>query len=393
MSKKFTFIDLFAGIGAFHIALERLGGKCVFASEIDAEAIKTYEENFNINPNFNIFDVDEKDIPKHDVLCAGFPCQPFSNAGNKKGFVDTRGTLFFEIERILKHHKTKYIILENVKHLINHDDGRTYNVITKHLKEIGYILTKEPIVLSPHHIGIPQNRERLFILGIHKDYIDDEYIDISVPNKKDYPKTSMYDALDKRIDNYGDYAISSYEEKVLRAWDVFLKHFKNENIKMCSPVLVEEFDATYDYSHFPKWKQSYCQKNRELYKENKEFIDTWKKVFNVDTFKKRDKKFEWQAGKDVNSVYDTLIQLRQSGVRCKKNDTFPTLVAIVQTSIVAKYLRRITPREAARLQSFPETYILHPVDKYAYKQLGNSANVDVIIYLAEQLLKIKTKEN
>ena len=106
---SFTFIDLFAGIGAFHLALEKLGGKCVFASEIDKYAIETYKKNFNMNSDCNIFNIDEKDIPKHDVLCAGFPCQPFSNAGNKKGFTDTRGTLFFEIERILKYHKTKYI--------------------------------------------------------------------------------------------------------------------------------------------------------------------------------------------------------------------------------------------------------------------------------------------
>ena len=172
--QQFEFIDLFAGIGAFHVALEEMGGKCVFAAEIDKNAVKVYEDNFGMNANNDMFKIDPKDVPKHDVLCAGFPCQPFSNAGHKLGFSDTRGTLFFEIERVLKEHKTKFIILENVKHLVNHDNGNTYKVIINHLKDLGYILTKEPLIISPHQIGIPQNRERIFIIGIHKDYCNKE---------------------------------------------------------------------------------------------------------------------------------------------------------------------------------------------------------------------------
>ena len=146
MSHKFTFVDLFAGIGAFHLALESLGGECVFASEIDKNAIKTYKKNFGIDPEFNMIDVNPEDIPKHDVLCAGFPCQPFSIGGHKLGFEDTRGTLFFEIEKILKYHKTKYIIMENVKYMLGHNDGHTYATIIEHLKDLGYVLTEKPIV-------------------------------------------------------------------------------------------------------------------------------------------------------------------------------------------------------------------------------------------------------
>lgn len=390
MENKFKFIDLFAGIGAFHIAMESLGGECVFASEIDKYAIETYAENFNIDSNNDIIKTKAEDIPKHDVLCAGFPCQPFSNAGNKKGFVDTRGTLFFEIERILKYHKTKYIILENVKHLVNHDNGNTYRVIMEHLNDLGYVTTKEPIIISPHHIGVPQNRERIFILGIHKDYYDGEYIDIKIPEKDEIKRTNIYNVLEKG-DVEDKYKITSYEAEVLLAWDTFLKYFKENNIRMCSPVLVDEFGATYDYSEFQDWKQKYCESNRKLYKENKEFIDKWLISFDVKNFKKRDRKFEWQAGKNTPSVYDSLIQLRQSGVRCKKTDTFPALVAIVQTSIVGKYKRRITPREAARLQSFPEDYKLNPNESKAYKQLGNSANVEVIKYLTKQLFDVELK--
>lgn len=382
---KFKFIDLFAGIGAFHLAMKDLGGECVFAAEIDEDAIETYQENFHMNSRNNVCKIEPKDIPKHDVLCAGFPCQPFSNAGNKKGFSDTRGTLFFEIERILQYHKTKYIVLENVKHLIKHDNGNTYRVIIEHLQNLGYILSATPIVLSPHQIGIPQNRERIFILGIHQDYLEQPEIKIHLP--EDIEKTTMYSILDTK-EKREDYKISEYEEKCLIAWEEFLQHFKINNIPMCSPILIDEFGETYDYSDLQQWKQQYCKKNRELYLNNKEFIDKWLKKYDVKNFKKRDRKFEWQAGKFSNSVFDTLVQLRQSGIRCKKTNTFPALVAIVQTSIVAKYKRRITPREAARLQSFPETYILNKSDAKAYKQLGNSANVEVIKYLAKQLFEI-----
>lgn len=376
------FIDLFCGIGAFHTALKQLDSdnECVFASEIDKWAINTYEKNYKMNCNYDITKVDEKDIPAHDILCAGFPCQPFSNAGHKKGFTDTRGTLFFEIERILKYHRPKYIILENVKHLVKHDNGNTYKVIMDSIHKLGYITTKEPLIISPHQLGIPQNRERLFIVGIHKQYIDSDYIKIEMP--KESKIKNIYEILDKTVDT--KYSISKYEEMVLTAWNEFkinLQHFS-------TPVLFDEFGQTYDYSHFPLWKQKYCEKNRKLYLENKEFIDVWAEKYKVKDFKLRDRKFEWQAGTYVNTVWDCLIQLRQSGIRCKKPITYPALVAMVQTSIVGKRRRRITPREAARLQSFPETFILDSNEQKAYKQLGNSINVEVILHIAKQLLAL-----
>jgi len=380
---KFKFIDLFSGIGAFHTALEQLGGECVFASDIDKYSIDIYQKNYGLNSDFDITKVNENDIPYHDVLCGGFPCQAFSNAGNKRGFDDTRGTLFFEIKRILEKHKTKYIILENVKHLLKHDDGKTWIIIKNNLEELGYIMTEHPIIMSPHYIGIPQNRERIFILGIHNSVgKNKKFLDIKVPEKKDLPKTSIYDVLDKEVPD--KYKITQYEERILNAWDNFHKGIKIEVYGF--PVWVEEFGKDYDYSDFPKWKQDYVIKNRKLYLENKDFIDCWFKEYNVNDFKLRDKKFEWQAGKDYKSVWETAIQFRQSGIRCKKTDYFPTLVAMVQTPIVGKYKRRITPREAARLQSFPENFNLHEIDQKAYKQFGNSANVKIIKYLAEQLL-------
>mgnify|MGYP003314367734 CR=1 FL=1 len=219
MSMTFKFIDLFAGIGGFHQAMTQLGGECVFASEIDKFAASVYKNNYGIDPLSDITEVDEKDIPKHDVLCAGFPCQAFSVAGSQAGFCDeTRGTLFFEIERILKYHHTKYIILENVKNLVRHDKGRTWKVIKEHLHNIGYRLTEEPIILSPHHFGTPQLRERVIILGIYDPMHINEPLHIDVGTLKTKNDNNIYSVLD-HTNNISD--ISEYEESVLNMWNEF----------------------------------------------------------------------------------------------------------------------------------------------------------------------------
>lgn len=173
MDNKFTFIDLFAGIGGFRLALESIGGKCVFSSEINDHACKMYEENFGDNPYCDITTLDPKNIPDFDILCAGFPCQSFSICGKQKGFIDkTRGTLFFDIVRILKEKKPKAFILENVKNLTTHDKGRTLTIITDTLNDLGYSVNYK--VLNAKNFGIPQNRERILIVGsrdgIHFDF-------------------------------------------------------------------------------------------------------------------------------------------------------------------------------------------------------------------------------
>ncbi len=380
---EFTFIDLFAGIGGFHQAMKALGGKCVFASEIDSEAACTYKQNYGIDPLNDITKTSEQDIPPHDVLCGGFPCQAFSNAGHKKGFEDTRGTLFFDVARIIKYHKPKYVFLENVKHLFKHDNGNTWRVIKQTLLDLGYVMSRDEIITSPEEIGIPQNRPRMYIMAVRKDIINKDFLDFKRPVFDG--KTSIYSVLDEVVDE--KYDISDYENEILTAWDVFKK---GVNISVFGyPVWVDEFGLDYDYSSFPDWKQEYVRKNRELYNTHKDFIDKWMIEYKVKDFKLRDRKFEWQAGAEYESVWDTSIQLRQSGIRCKKTDYFPALVAMVQIPIVAKYKRRLTPRECARLQSFPEDFIINPKDHIAYKQFGNSLNVELVKFYAEQLLEMK----
>src|SRR5699024_3344706 len=165
--KDYTYIDLFAGIGGFHTAMEKFGAKCVYASEMDKHAAITYFNNYGIKPDGDITLVDAEEIPDHDILCAGFPCQPFSISGNRKGFEDTRGTLFFDIARIVKEKQPKLLFMENVKNFATHDKGTTLETVTATLQELGYTLYHK--VLNASHFGLPQNRERIYMVAIRKD--------------------------------------------------------------------------------------------------------------------------------------------------------------------------------------------------------------------------------
>ena len=381
--KKFKFIDLFAGIGGFHQAMVQLGGECVLASEIDKYAIETYQENYKINSQIDIRDLKEEDVPEHDVLCAGFPCQAFSKAGKQEGFDDeTRGTLFFEIERILKYHHPKFIILENVRNLASHDKGRTWKTIEEHLHKAGYRLTPRPLIVSPHHFGTPQLRERVVILGIYDPKNANQPLNINLGKHQKKNDNSIYSILDEgKVDE--KYNISEIEEKVLTMWDEF---YQGIDLKVIGfPIWFEWFkkEAPDD---FQPWKKEFVRKNNELYQNNKEFIDSWiEKWDNLDWCNKTQKKFEWQAGETIKSVWEGLIQFRHSGIRVKTPTCFPALVAMVQIPIIGKYKRRLTVEEAARLQDFPENFIPNENDQQAYKQFGNAVNVEVIKRCAEKL--------
>lgn len=179
-SKGLRVIDLFAGMGGFRIAFQNNGCQCVFSSEIDKNACNTYELNFGEQPSGDITKIDAKDIPEFDILCAGFPCQPFSIAGRRLGFEDTRGTLFFDVVRILKEKKPSAFLLENVKGLVSHNNGKTLDTIVNTLHEIGYNLKWQ--VLNAKDYGVPQNRERWYCIGILKEIASEE--EIVFPNKK-----------------------------------------------------------------------------------------------------------------------------------------------------------------------------------------------------------------
>lgn len=386
---KFTFIDLFAGIGGFHQAMVKLGGECVFASEIDKYAIDTYQKNYGIDSNHNIREIDYENnrLPDHDVLCAGFPCQTFSKAGKQEGFNDeTKGTLFFEIERILKNHHTKYIILENVRNLASHNHGNTWDTIYRHLKALGYRLTPKPIILSPHQIGVPQLRERVVILGVYDPQKVNEDLIISFSDFNINKDQNTIDTIleDEPVEK--KYYITEYETMVLNAWDEFYKGISESVIGY--PIWTSFFKKAAEES-MPLWKKNFIQKNNHLYSKNKEFIDAWlKKYNNLKDFIPTHRKFEWQAGTSIDTLWEGIIQFRPSGIRVKKPTCFPALVAMVQIPIIGKRKRRLTITEAARLQSF-ENLIPNKNDQQAYKQFGNAVNVEVIRLVAEKLFKIQ----
>lgn len=396
---KFKFIDLFCGIGGFHQALTSLGGECVFASDIDKECQKTYFDNYGIMPVGDITKVAAEDIPEHDVLCGGFPCQAFSHAGKQLGFNDpTRGTLFFDIMRIVKHHHPKYMLLENVKNLALHDGGHTWEVIYQNISDAGYNLLRKPVIFSPHFIGIPQNRERVFIMCVRKDIGDVPEFVFDV-KKKDLPECSIESILleDSEIPNVEKYRINQKQIDLINLWDDLIKGLKCD-LPGC-PIYGEylvDLDPNEDLSMFPRWKQEYMRKNAAFYRKHRAFIDGWKKrAEGVEMYQNTRRHLEWQTYRGENqSMWNHIMQFRQSGLRVKRATYFPALVAIVQTSILAMHKRYVVPRECARMQSFPDSFKMNPDDHVAYKQFGNSVNVELVKLFAKYMFgdaEVRTK--
>ena len=381
---SFKYIDLFCGIGGFHQAMQSFGGECVFAAEIDKDCIEVYRENYGINAAYDMTKVEVERIPRHDVLCGGFPCQAFSKAGKQAGVNDTRGTLFFEIERVLRYHHPQFILLENVRNLVSHDNGKTWAVITGVLRDIGYRLTAAPLVLSPHQFGVPQLRERVYIVGKYDPQHVEEPLNIEFDNLKNKKDLSIYSILEEG-EVSAAYNITKEENRVLTAWDEFYQGIDAKVIGF--PVNTNYFKYADDISSLPEWKQGHITRNKELYQRNKAFIDKWlRKWNNLDDFTPTQHKFEWQCGENISSIFEGIIQFRPSGIRVKTPTVFPALVAMVQIPIIGKYRRRLTERECARLQSFPDTFKICSNRHQALKQFGNSVNVNVLQAIFTQLI-------
>jgi DNA (cytosine-5)-methyltransferase 1 len=256
-------------------------------------------------------------------------------------------------------------------------------VIHKNLCDFGYLIPDKPIIISPHQIGIPQLRDRVYIPGILKEFAKSEKIHIDVPKAK---RNQTSSDLILNGSPSPELRISDYDEFVLGAWDEFLQGLTHKIIGF--PVWANEFGCDYPFTNLPKWKQDFIAKNRELYQINKKHIDRWlKKYDNLKDFVPTHTKFEWQAGTSIKSVWDGIIQFRPSGIRVKRPTEFPALVAMVHVPIIGWEKRRISPREAANLQSFPPDFKIDTNNQQAFKQFGNSVNVEVVKFIANQLFK------
>ena len=315
--KSLTFIDLFAGIGGFRLALESYGAKCVFTSEWDKFAQKTYEANFQEKPSGDITKIKPEDIPNHDILCGGFPCQPFSVSGKQLGFADTRGTLFFDIARIIEHHKPKIVFLENVANLDKHQDGTTVARMKQVLSSLGYSVFTE--TLNASHYGVPQSRRRLYFVAFRNDLGVKEFT---------FPEASNKDVV---------------------LADVLLP---NRDVK------------------------KYILNVANMRIDNKTKITRTNKPVRIGTINKG------SQGDRIYSPNGHAITLSaQGGGNGSKTGAY----------LVGEKVRKLAPRECARVQGFPDSFVIPSdlSDAQAWKQFGNSVSVPVLEAIISEMVELK----
>jgi DNA (cytosine-5)-methyltransferase 1 len=426
------FIDLFAGLGGFYEALTRLGHECVFASEIDDELRRLYIQNYPKEASKLFGDIRKfrEIVPPHEILSAGFPCQPFSKSGSQRGLHDKiRGTLFDEIVYILEKHRPKYIILENVGNFERHDKGQTWLITKEKLESLGYdvcgtehISSGGPGLLSPHHFGFPHNRERFFIVAKLGKLPTNPF-----PTVNRDQMTSLADIIQSEreltLQDRAETRLSDSQRKCIEHWNNLIAQLPKDKVPLPSfPIWGDEIDATYpfeDYtpfvaplqelrdclkrlgangrqtreellsmlpnyarteeSKFPAWKIDFIRQNRYWFTQyRKYFSKTWVKTLR--TFPQSFRKLEWNCKGEERDLWRHVLQLRPSGLRVKRFSSSPALVAMTSTQIpiIGPKQRFLTRVEGLRLQGFPDHHQLPTSRDKAFTALGNAVHVGVV---------------
>ncbi|WP_082074795.1 DNA (cytosine-5-)-methyltransferase [Martelella endophytica] len=422
-SNRLKFIDLFAGLGGFHVAMSRLGHDCVFAAEIDTDLQDLYFENFGMRPASDIR-FSWKDVPEHDILCAGFPCQPFSKAGSQTGFsCPDSGDLFEYILKIVDRRNPRFLLLENVPNILRHAQGETWQRIRDSLRVRGYAVKAKEI--SPHQIGVPQIRTRAIIVACRPSLNGFEWPEFASTTSNLHISSVLDDTpnqLDVLPENYVTY---------LNVWQEFLDLIGSQTKMPSFPIWAMEFGADYPYDTqnpttysqqylakfhgafgapmtgiskgqqvallppyardespaFPRWKVRFISQNREFYSEHRQKLQQW--LPKVRAFPPSFQKFEWNWQEGRRTLWDKVIQFRASGIRVKNPATAPSLVALTtsQVPVIPWQKRYMSVRECARLQSLGDLKHFPTSKTRAFKALGNAVNADVIELVAKCLLE------
>lgn len=409
---RLRFVDLFAGLGGFHVGLSRLGHSCVFACEKDEELRKLYAQNFGITPAPDVRTLRPAAVPKHEILCAGFPCQPFSKAGEQLGLDCARdGDLFTHILRLLKHHRPRLLILENVANLLRHHRGETYRWMRGQLESLGYDVAES--VLSPHRFGIPQIRDRVFIVGALDGLGSFKW---PQPSESEPDIRSVLDQspLDAR-------ELPIHYRKCLNVWQEFLDRIPASDPLPSFPIWSFEFGATYPFegtppalrdvralartrgsfgeplkglSHaerlerlpsyarghkrFPAWKQMFIAQNRNFFEVHRQRLRTW--LPKIREFAPSLQKLEWNCKGEARRLDAHILQFRASGVRVKRSNWAPALVAMTTTQVpvIPWEHRYMTVCECSRLQGLGALDLSPLTSASAYRAIGNAVSADLV---------------